>query len=668
MKSEKRGPAGEAGPRGGFIVFSGEQDEQLLQLLGLEREVCARAVADGQTERLVPVLLDRRGDDRAILHREDDHAVHDIIDTEELGSVLKTQHKGLVGEQAQADVLNFVLFKQQDGNVGRRLQRDLRQLNAQEDAAALGHDEGEVAVGVLYKRGAVVHDTDGVARHLIDSDRNRLALVGGIEVRDRSHAADGGRAIIKVFADDVVDGGLDSTGGVLVVVTVLGVRENDVALLVGCDLPHGQIELRGKVGCISALAVIPDIDRGLTRRKRTFYENIDDSLIVEVGVNAVVIACVRALNGQVTGNGDIHLRRIAPGGVDAGAQAVPAGLDVNIAVDRNVCCGSAVDAAAGQVAASASSAATANADGSAAAQQLSSTFATNFDFSNAEGAAAQGVADTAAAAAENADGTPIADKLNQSTQAGIDTSALNAPAEEMVRNAQAAAKAIDVSDIGKQFSSSAASGMDTSAISDKMSAITKAANAASTTVKIGVQADTSGIKAVTAAAASIPGAFSGASAKAVASLGQISTKAASVAASVKQSINSIPSSKTITLNFSKPHIPVPHWSMSGSFNPKTGSTPSVSTWWGAEGGILTKATIFGAGEAGPEAVLPLTKLEKMLDESNGKYQGGGDTYNVTIYAQPGDGPEELATAFTQAIETRNRMRGRTTARKAVRTM
>ena len=328
----------------------------------------------------------------------------------------------------------------------------------------------------------------------------------------------------------------------------------------------------------------------------------------------------------------------------------------------------AVDAAAGQVAASASSAATANADGSAAAQQLSSTFATNFDFSNAEGAAAQGVADTAAAAAENADGTPIADKLNQSTQSGIDTSALNAPAEEMVRNAQAAAKAIDVSDIGKQFSSSAASGMDTSAISDKMSAITKAANAASTTVKIGVQADTSGIKAVTAAAASIPGAFSGASAKAVASLGQISTKAASVAASVKQSINSIPSSKTITLNFSKPHIPVPHWSMSGSFNPKTGSTPSVSTWWGAEGGILTKATIFGAGEAGPEAVLPLTKLEKMLDESNGKYQGGGDTYNVTIYAQPGDGPEELATAFTQAIETRNRMRGRTTARKAVRTM
>jgi hypothetical protein len=108
--------------------------------------------------------------------------------------------------------------------------------------------------------------------------------------------------------------------------------------------------------------------------------------------------------------------------------------------------------------------------------------------------------------------------------------------------------------------------------------------------------------------------------------------------------------------------------MSGSLDAKNHTVPTVSAWWGAEGGILTKATIFGAGEAGPEAVLPLTKLEKMLDESNGKYQGGGDTYNVTIYAQPGDGPEELAMAFTQAIETRNRMRGRTTARKAVRTV
>lgn len=327
-----------------------------------------------------------------------------------------------------------------------------------------------------------------------------------------------------------------------------------------------------------------------------------------------------------------------------------------------------VNQAAGQVTQGATDAAMANADGSPAADQWMDTFNSQFDFSATEQQAAEGAQAATDAAVENADGTPIAEKLNTSSQAGIDTTAMNAPAVEMVNNAVTAAKAIDVSEIGQQFSSSAASGMDTSAISDKMSAITSAAQAASATVKIGVQADTSGITAVTAAAQAIPGAFASASAAASASLGQISTKAAQVAASVRASINAIPSSKTITLSFSKPHIPVPTYSISGSLDPKNKTVPTVSAWWGAEGGILTKATIFGAGEVGPEAVLPLTKLEKMLDESNGKYQGGGDTYNITLYAQPGDSPEQMAMALTNAIETRNRMRGRTTARKAVRSL
>lgn len=61
-----------------------------------------------------------------------------------------------------------------------------------------------------------------------------------------------------------------------------------------------------------------------------------------------------------------------------------------------------------------------------------------------------------------------------------------------------------------------------------------------------------------------------------------------------------------------PHIPMPHFSLSGSFNPLKGKIPSVSVDWYAKGGIFSKPTLFatgsgmkGVGEAGPEAVLPL---------------------------------------------------------------
>lgn len=65
-----------------------------------------------------------------------------------------------------------------------------------------------------------------------------------------------------------------------------------------------------------------------------------------------------------------------------------------------------------------------------------------------------------------------------------------------------------------------------------------------------------------------------------------------------------------------PHIPLPHFSMSGSINPLSDNfPPRVSLRWYAKGGIFRKPSIFGmangsllgAGEAGPEAALPLNK-------------------------------------------------------------
>ncbi|MGH2326524.1 phage tail tape measure protein [Leuconostoc lactis] len=89
-----------------------------------------------------------------------------------------------------------------------------------------------------------------------------------------------------------------------------------------------------------------------------------------------------------------------------------------------------------------------------------------------------------------------------------------------------------------------------------------------------------------------------------------------------------------------PHIPLPHFSLEGSFNPLKGQIPHVGVNWYAKGGIFTKPTMFaapggynGVGEAGPEAALPLNAktlggIGKGIAEATGGL--GGDTYQITI--------------------------------------
>lgn len=63
-----------------------------------------------------------------------------------------------------------------------------------------------------------------------------------------------------------------------------------------------------------------------------------------------------------------------------------------------------------------------------------------------------------------------------------------------------------------------------------------------------------------------------------------------------------------------PHIPLPHFSLSGSFNPLKGKIPSISVKWYANGGLIDTPTLLGmngnrltvGGEAGPEMVVPLS--------------------------------------------------------------
>lgn len=79
-----------------------------------------------------------------------------------------------------------------------------------------------------------------------------------------------------------------------------------------------------------------------------------------------------------------------------------------------------------------------------------------------------------------------------------------------------------------------------------------------------------------------------------------------------------------------PHIPLPHFSLSGSFNPLKGQIPRIGIDWFANGGILTKPTVFGmnggnfmaGGEAGKEAVAPLSDLMAYVERAVANQMGG----------------------------------------------
>ena len=95
-------------------------------------------------------------------------------------------------------------------------------------------------------------------------------------------------------------------------------------------------------------------------------------------------------------------------------------------------------------------------------------------------------------------------------------------------------------------------------------------------------------------------------------------------------------------SWSLPSLKLPHISISGSFSINPPSVPKFGISWYKDGGILNGATIFGAmggnllggGEAGAEAVLPLSELWKQMTEIvrgvvKGENEEGGESVQQT---------------------------------------
>lgn len=115
-------------------------------------------------------------------------------------------------------------------------------------------------------------------------------------------------------------------------------------------------------------------------------------------------------------------------------------------------------------------------------------------------------------------------------------------------------------------------------------------------------------------------------------------------------------------HFSTPHIPLPHFSVSGQLDPNVPSVPTFSVSWYKEGGILNAATIFGmagntllgGGEAGKEAVLPIDLLQDYIDTAFDNHMAGDSVDRIV------DAIDHLADRVT-VLELNGHEIARTTA-------
>lgn len=109
-------------------------------------------------------------------------------------------------------------------------------------------------------------------------------------------------------------------------------------------------------------------------------------------------------------------------------------------------------------------------------------------------------------------------------------------------------------------------------------------------------------------------------------------------------------------NIPTPHVPLPHFTISPAgwklSDLLKGVKPSLSVSWYAKGGIVDGATLIGAGEKGPEAIVPLDSFWKKLEQT----AGAGDNITINVYANEGMDVNAVASAVEQRLIQMQRRR------------
>jgi hypothetical protein len=122
------------------------------------------------------------------------------------------------------------------------------------------------------------------------------------------------------------------------------------------------------------------------------------------------------------------------------------------------------------------------------------------------------------------------------------------------------------------------------------------------------------------------------------------------------------------LKFKIPKPKLPRFSISGEFSLKPPRVPSIGIDWRAKGAIFTKPTIFGqyggklqgAGDAGPEAALPLNE-QTLGDIGRGiasTMGGAGGQVEVHVYLDTEEINTKLAPGMSKKINKNNKINAR----------